>query len=200
MLDTLAEIPALSLADQQPIRTASPRSSASPSSASASPCVRRSRHSRRADRARPGDDQGVLRPARRREAQLFRRRRAAARGYTPFEDRDRQGRDSHVDLKEFLACSAASWRAAIASPSRCPANIWPDQRRRLSRDLPRIVPGVRRCRRQAPLGDRALSRASTRLVRPRGQGRQFGAAPAPLSAGRRRTRPESAPARTRTST
>jgi isopenicillin N synthase-like dioxygenase len=78
-----------------------------------------------------------------------------ARGYTPFKTEIAKGA-SHVDLKEFWHVGrelAEGHRFA----AQMPANIWPDQPEGFTRDLSRAVPGVRRCRRQVALGDRALS-------------------------------------------
>jgi hypothetical protein len=112
-----------------------------------------------------------------------------ARGLTPFKTEIAKGA-THVDLKEFWHIGRELAKGHRFEAAMAP-NIWPERPEGFQGNLPRAVPGARRCRRPAALGDRSLSRARAALVRPRGEGRQFGAAPAPLSA-RRCRRPRSA--------
>jgi isopenicillin N synthase-like dioxygenase len=99
MLDTLAEIPALSLADQQ----SDPDGFAQKFGRSFQRfgfAWSRSRHPAGSDRARLGDDQGVLRLPEEEKRSYFVEGGGGARGYTPFKTEIAKGA-SHVDLKEF---------------------------------------------------------------------------------------------------
>ena len=183
-----------------PIRPVSPPRSAARSSGSASPSSPITASIRRSIARAERDGARLLRAARRGEARLpCARHRRRARLYA-VRHRDGQGCAGERP-QGVLACRARTAAGPPLTPAAMPPNIWPDEvagvpRRRSWRCSPRSTRRAGGC---SPAIARHLGLAR-RLVRRRGGGRQFGAAAAPLSAGRRPMRRACAPARTRTST
>ena len=116
------------------------------------------------------------------------RRRRRARLHA-VRDRDRQGRQG-ARPQGILARRPRPAAPATSSARTCRDNVWPAE----VPELPATPSATLRRLRRAPAckilrGDRALSGARRGLFRRHGARRQFGAAPAPLSADRRADRP-----------